>query len=103
MEQLTSTKITCNYHIYDAYAEIYDSYGSEIVKLVNHSNYASNYDAQFSTTPSINDDIFGNVASLKTGGDYTVKVFVQLGTGERPTVWQGKLIVEDIQSYFLNI
>ena len=94
LEQLTNTKITCNYHIYDAYASVCDKWGSEILRLVNHSNYASNYDAQFSTTPSINHDIFGNVASLKTGGDYTVKVFVQLGTGERPTVYVGKLVVE---------
>jgi len=94
MEQLTSTDITCNYHIYDAYAAVYDSYGNEVLKLVNHSNYASNYDARFSTTPAINDEIFGNVASLKAGGDYTVKIYAQLGTGERPTLWEGKLIVE---------
>ncbi|MBO5867524.1 MAG: hypothetical protein J6Q54_01290 [Oscillospiraceae bacterium] len=94
MEQLTSTDITCNYHIYDAYASFCDSRGNEVLRLVNHSNYASNYDARFSTTQSINHDMFGSVASLRSGETYTVTIFVQLGTGERPTLWSGKLIAE---------
>ena len=29
--------------------------------------------------------------ALAADGDYTVKVYAQLGTGERPTLWEGKL------------
>ena len=34
---------------------------------------------------------WGNWDDLTADGDYTVKIEVQLGTGERPVVYEGKL------------
>ena len=94
MKQLTSSDITCNYHIYDAYVEIYDKWGSQVLKIAKRGEGASTYKARFSTVPSEFIEIWGSVDSLKAGGDYTAKIYAQLGTGERPTIWEGKLIVE---------
>ena len=94
MKELTSSDVTCNYHIYDLYAEVYDKWGSQVLKLANRSKSASNYEARLSTLASEYNTVWGDPDSLKAGGDYTVKVYAQLGTGERPDIWEGKLIVE---------
>ena len=38
--------------------------------------------------------IWGNLDKLDPAKSYTVKVYAQLGTGERPTLWEGKLIAD---------
>jgi len=94
LEQLTDADLTCNYHIYDMYAEVYDKWGSQVLKLANRCKWASYYKASLSLKASEYNTVWGDPDSLKAGGDYTVKVYAQLGTGERPTLWEGKLIVE---------
>jgi hypothetical protein len=40
--------------------------------------------------------IWGDLEKLDPANyDYTVKIYAQLGTGERPTLWEGKLAVSE--------
>ena len=93
-DELYLKKISSNYHIYDIYAEIYDAAGNEILKIATHNDYASEYEMSFLRKTNTRAVYWGEVASLKTGGNYTMKIYLQSGTGERPTLWEGKLIVE---------
>lgn len=36
-------------------------------------------------------DYWGDVEDLDPKKDYTVKVYCQISTGERPVLWEGKL------------
>ena len=91
IDQLYKTKITSNYHLYDIYCSIYNADGVEVFKTATDSDYASEYELKF-----------GRVgAAVMTWGDlekldpakyeYTVKIYCQSGTGDRPTLWEGKL------------
>ena len=93
LEEIYGKKVTSNYHIYDIYATVYDTAGNEVLKIGTHSDYASEYELAF-MSESTQAVIWGNIHSLRPDGDYTVKVSMQSGTGERPTLWEGKLIVE---------
>ena len=42
-------------------------------------------------TAGYNVDIWGSEDNL-VGGSYTAKITAQLGTGERPVLWEGKLV-----------
>ena len=94
LEKLTKTKVTCNYHIYDVYLEVYDKWGSQVLKIAARNHGSSHYETRMSLVPSEYNVVWGNPENLKAGGEYTAKVYAQLGTGERPTLWEGKLIVE---------
>ena len=93
LEEIYGKKITSNYHIYDIYATVYDAAGNEVLKIGTHSDYASEYELAFMRegTQAV---IWGNIHSLRVGGKYTVTISMQSGTGERPVLWEGKLIVE---------
>ncbi|MBR2310782.1 MAG: hypothetical protein IKA47_09670 [Oscillospiraceae bacterium] len=94
LEQLYTEKITSNYHIYDIYAEVYDAVGNEVLKIATHNDYASTYKMNFLRPGDVHAVYWGSVEDLEAGGDYTVKIYMQSGTGERPDLWEGKLIVE---------
>ena len=94
LKQLCAKDVTCNYHIYDVYLEVYDKWGSQVLRTASHNDGASTYALRPSTMASNLVDVWGNPDSLKSGGEYTAKIYAQLGTGERPTLWEGKLIVE---------
>jgi len=91
--KLFETKVKSNYHIYDIYVEIYDAVGNEIVKVATHNRGASNYEIKFMRAGE-QAYVWGNLDSLAAGKEYTAKIYAQLGTGERPDLWEGKLIVE---------
>ena len=82
-----------NYGISDIYAQVYDAKGNEVYKVASRASQAGQMERMFSKVGS-NIYTWGSADDLKAGGNYTVKIIVQLGTGERPTVWEGKLIVE---------
>ena len=93
-EELFSSKVTSNYSIADIYALVYDQKGNEVYKHAVRCIEANTEELKFTETAA-EDAEFNNVETwgqLKTG-TYTVKVIVQLGTGERPTVYEGQLIV----------
>ena len=91
VDQIYKTKFTSNYHIYDIYASIYNADGVEVAKIGTHSNGASEYKLQF-TRVGITSVLWGDLNKLKPAEyEYTVKLYLQSGTGERPVLWEGKL------------
>ena len=93
LKELLKTKVTSNYGISDAYAQIFDAKGNEVYKQASRAHRAGLKAVQFNKVGA-NIFTWGDADKLTAGGNYTVKITVQLGTGERPTVWEGKLIVE---------
>ena len=91
LDKLFSTKISSNYHIYDIYFSIYNADGVEVAKVATHNAGASDYELKFQKNGETS-MIWGNLDKLDPANyEYTVKVYVQSGTGERPTLWEGKL------------
>ena len=93
-KQLFAAAVISNYHIYDAYAIVRDKKGNEIVKLATHNSGASEYDVKFSKVPTETNEIWGSWDDLESGKEYNLEIVAQLGTGERPTLWEGKLVAE---------
>ena len=93
LKELLKTKVKANYGISDIYAQVYDAKGNEVYKVAARASQAGQMERMFSKVGS-NIYSWGSADDLKVGGNYTVKIIAQLGTGERPTVWEGKLIVE---------
>ena len=92
LTQLFETWVRCNYHIYDIYASIYNANGVEVAKIVTHNKSASTYELKF-VNSGVQSMIWGDLEKLDPANyDYTVKIYAQLGTGERPTLWEGKLV-----------
>ena len=91
VEQIFKTKISSNYHLYDIYCSIYNAEGVEVAKIATHNDYASNYELKFLNT-GIQSVIWGDLESLDPATyEYTVKIYAQQATGQRPTLWEGKL------------
>ena len=87
MAQLTSGTVNCNYAITDAYIIVKDGSGKQVYKLAVRNTTAWGKKLFMSKAGS-NTDSWGK---LPTSGNYTVQVVAQLGTGERPTIYSGKL------------
>ena len=89
-EQVMGAEVTANFGITDVYAVVTDEKGKELYKhatradINNRRSVAIGYDENFV-------DTWGE---LPAAGKYDLKVLVQLYTGERLTVYTGKLIVE---------
>lgn len=86
--QLFSGVVTSNYGITDAYAIVTDGSGTLVYKHAVRNASAFGKTLRMAQSGS-NVDSWGKLES----GTYTVKVEVQLGTGERPTVYTGTLTV----------
>ena len=94
MSQVYKTKITSNYHLYDIYVSIYNKDGVEVFKTATHSDYASEYELKF-MKQGLNVATWGKSDTLDPANyEYTVKIYVQSGTGDRPTLWEGKLVAD---------
>jgi hypothetical protein len=94
LEQIFKTKISSNYHLYDIYVSIYNADGIEVFKTARHSDYASEYELKFLKT-GLGVATWGDLDSLDPEKyEYTVKIYAQSGTGERPVLWEGKLAAE---------
>lgn len=90
-DQIYATKISSNYHLYDIYCSIYNADGVEVFKTATDSDYASEYELKFGKVGAavMNWGDLDDVDPSKY--EYTVKIYCQSGTGERPTLWEGKL------------
>lgn len=91
--QLFKSYVESNYGIVDIYAEFYDADGNEVYKVGSYANKANKKKLQF-TSEKKEKTLFqwGNLADLTDERGYTVKVCAQIGTGERPTLWEGKFV-----------
>ena len=91
--KLFSQRVTCNYYISDIYVYIYDESGTEVLKHAVRARQPSTLELQVHKRVG-QCHTWGDWDSLTPGGDYTIKIDVQLGTGEKPVVYEGKFIVE---------
>ena len=90
MDQIWGTKIDCNYGLSDLYAVVKDADGNEVYKIVVRSTKFIQKSIEFKNS-SDNVVIWGSLDDLDKNAEYTVEVFAQIATGERPTLWTGKL------------
>jgi hypothetical protein len=91
VDQLFKVKVTSNYFIMDLYAEVYNADGVQVYKLANRPLHAGNLDFQFAKAGNTKEE-WGSLENLDLANyDYTVKIYMQLATGERPVLWEGKL------------
>lgn len=88
-EQLFSSKVTANYSFCDTYVEIYDEKGNEVYKLAVRATVPSTYELAYKESGE-NISVWGSWDNVKSG--YTVKIYSQLATGERPALWKGTLV-----------
>ena len=93
--QLFSSEVTSNYGISDVYAIVYDEDGNEIYKHAVRCTQASQKTLKIvrtikegATVPTV--ETWGTLG-FAPGKTNTVKIVVQLSTGERPTIYTGIL------------
>ena len=91
LDQLYTAKVTSNYYIFDLYAQVFDSQGNEIYKLASRPIRKCSVKEFRFYRAGAGVDSWGSLDNLNNKEEYTVKIYVQLGTGERPTIWEGKL------------
>ena len=92
-KQLFKAKVTSNYNISDIYVYVYDDAGTEVLKHAVRAITPSTRELQIHKKVG-RCYTWGSWDNLDPNGSYTVKVEVQLGTGERPVVYEGRFIVE---------
>ena len=90
LSQLFNGTVTSNYGLSDIYAYFYDADGNEVCKIANHVPEAGYKELRFYKQGGTV-YTWGNPDELKPADGITVKIVAQLATGERPTVWEGKL------------
>ena len=94
--ELFASHITANYGILDAYATVTDDEGKEIYKHAVRcleSNCRDLAFVRFAADPAEHNNV-ETWGKLPVSGEFGLKLEVQLGTGERPVVYEGKLQVE---------
>jgi len=88
VKELFAGVVKSNYSIADIYASVKDSSGKEVYRHAVRVKMTG--DKELALTRN------GNVSKWGTldvsSGEFTVEISVQLSTGERPTVYTGKLI-----------
>ena len=99
-EQLFNAHVKSNFGIADMYAYFYNEAGEMVYKHAVRALRAGEKDLQFDRVGEtdmmgVNGPVFSvdTWGEYPTAGTYTVKVEVQLATGERPTVYSGVLTV----------
>ena len=89
VSDLFKTKVTSNYGISDVYAIVKDSEGNEVYRHGARCQRAGQLEVELKR----NYDYIVKWGTLDvSNGDFTVEIVVQLGTGERPTIYTGKLV-----------
>ena len=87
-KELLAAKVTSNYCITDVYAVVTDENGKEIYKYAARAHI--NALKEVALTPE--DERFADTwGEHPAKGVYNLAIVVQLYTGERPTIWTGKI------------
>lgn len=90
--QLFSSTVTANYSISDIYVIVTDDTGAEVYRHVMRTPSAGRMSMPILETENktyTKVDTYGTL----NAGTYNVEIAVQLGTGERPVIYVGQLIV----------
>lgn len=87
--QLAEGAVTSNYGIADVYVMLYDETGKEIYKHAVRAGYGGNKNLSFEEEGAM----VTTWGDKPAEGTYTAKLEVQLATGERPTIFNGKLTI----------
>lgn len=94
-EQLFGATVTSNYLLSDIYASVTDSKGNEVYRLAVRAKQPAVRELRFAETVIVNNSntasVWGSWDNISADETYTVQIIAQLGTGERPTLWEGKL------------
>lgn len=98
-EQLFASKVTCNYALSDVYVIVTDSKGNEVYRHAIRAAWPCMLELEIilegkQSFPRADEDkdcisIWGSWDNVKAGD--TVQIVAQVGTGERPVLWEGKL------------
>ena len=90
LRELNGSIVESNYGVMDIYASIYNAKGVEVYKLAVRATETAVNSLKFQSA-SPNADIWGSEENIYADQEYTVKIYAQISTGERPTLWEGKL------------
>ena len=91
--QLMASSITSNYGIVDAYIIVTDAYGREVYKHAVRTATAGNMNLALEETGAM--VTTWETGKLTSGKTYSAQIVVQLATGERPTIWNGQLTMDN--------
>lgn len=91
MDQIFKLRATSNYYIMDLYAEFRNANGVEVYKIASRPIKDAGVKEFRFYKSGDNFEAWGSEENIVAGQEYTVKIYMQLGTGERPTLWEGKL------------
>ena len=89
---LMGSSVVSNYGIVDVYVIFYDVAGNEIYRHAVRTGTAGN--KKLSMAQSGASVTVWETKELQSGKTYRASIEVQLATGERPTIWNGKLNYE---------
>ena len=92
--QLFTARVTSNYHISDIYVYVYDQAGNEVYKHAVRARVPSTMELKVHKIVG-QSYTWGSWDDLSPEESYTVKVEVLLGTGERYTVYNGQLTLDN--------
>jgi hypothetical protein len=84
--ELNNGTVTANYGISDIYALVKDAKGNTVHSIVRRADTAGKMELNFFKLVKSSD------WEAYTGGEYTLEVVCQLGTGERLTIYTGQLV-----------
>lgn len=91
MDDIFNLVATSNYFIMDLYAEFRNADGIEVYKLASRPIKAAGLTKFQFYKAGDNFECWGSADNIHAGEEYTVKIYMQLATGERPVLWEGKL------------
>ena len=91
LDEIFNLRATSNYYIMDLYAEFRNANGVEVYKIASRPIKAAGLKEFRFYKAGDNFEAWGSEENLIAGQEYTVKIYMQLGTGERPVLWEGKL------------
>ena len=89
VDELFNITVNANYGISDVYAVVKNAQGEEVYRHVERASELDARGVRLKKKSSYSDS-WGTLDV--SNGEFTVEIFCQLSTGERPTVYTGKLI-----------
>ena len=90
---LMASNVTSNYGVVDVYIIIKDTLGNELYKHAVRTATAGNMNMPLEESGEM--VTTWQTKALTSGKTYNAEIVVQLSTGERPTIWNGQLTMDN--------